>query len=256
MTSVEDPDLVENAVGVDTTSRLQTVWQVRVLPDVGANATCGDPDEQVPGWLDIIRPSAGRLTTEAIGVASPDDPCLIPPSGGYRGLENRTLSGRNSRGRRKVGTATFKWSRDNASVATGISAIEGDNTLTFDRAVWDSSRRFSPGDWVEITDDWREFSGAPGEIRRITTVVDSSRTITLDVALTRGDFPVDGIKELTPERHTRIKRWDQGGIVRDSDGNTYVDLDAGGRERADRSAVRRDFAHSRGRRGSDFHDRA
>ena len=30
VTYVEDPDLVENAVGVDTTSRLQTAWQVRV----------------------------------------------------------------------------------------------------------------------------------------------------------------------------------------------------------------------------------
>ena len=227
VTSVEDPDLVENAVGVDTTSRLQTVWQVRVLSNVGANATCGDPDEQVPGWLDIIRPSAGRLTTKAIGVASPDDPCLIPPSGGYRGLENR-LYRVEIHDAGKVGTATFKWSRDNASVATGISAIEGDKTLTVDRAVWDSVRRFSPGDWVEITDDWREFSRAPGEIRRIATVVDSSRAITLDAALTAGLFPVNGQNLTTPERHTRIKRWDQVGIVRDSDGNTYVDLDAAG----------------------------
>jgi hypothetical protein len=78
VTYVEDPDLVENAVGVDTTSRLQTAWQVRVLPDVGDNATCGTPDEQLSGWLDIIRPSAGRLTTKAVGVATPDDPCMIP----------------------------------------------------------------------------------------------------------------------------------------------------------------------------------
>jgi hypothetical protein len=225
VTSIEDPGLVENAVGVDTTSRLQTVWQVRVLPDVGANATCGDPDEQVPGWLDIIRPSAGRLTTAAVGVASPDDPCLIPPSGGYRGLENRTYRVEIHEGG-AVGKATFKWSRDNASVATGISRIEGDDTLTLERAVWDSSRRFSPGDWVEISDDWREFSGAPGEIRRIKTVVDASRTITLDVALTSGDF--GATDEELADRHTRIKRWDQGGIVRDSAGNTYVDLDASG----------------------------
>ncbi len=34
VTYVEDPNLVENAVGVDTTSRLQTAWQVRVLPNV------------------------------------------------------------------------------------------------------------------------------------------------------------------------------------------------------------------------------
>jgi hypothetical protein len=227
VTYVEDPDLVENAVGVDTTSRLQTAWQVRVLPNVGDNATCGTPDEQLAGWLDIIRPSAGRLTTKAVGVATPDDPCLIPPSGGYRGLENRLYRVEIHDGG-IVGKATFKWSRDNASVATGVNRIEGNLTLTVDRAVWDSVRRFSPGDWVEITDDWQEFSGAPGEIRRIASVVDADRTTTLDTALPNGLFPVDGQNLTAPERHTRIKRWDQTGIVRDSNGNTYVDLDSAG----------------------------
>ena len=33
------PDLVEKAVGVDTTTRLQTVWQVKLLSNIG-NATC------------------------------------------------------------------------------------------------------------------------------------------------------------------------------------------------------------------------
>jgi hypothetical protein len=231
VTYVEDPDLVENAVSVDTTSRLQTAWQVRVLANVGGNATCGTPDEQLLGWLDIIRPSAGRLTTKAVGVATPDDPCLIPPSGGYRGLENRLYRVEIHDGG-AVGNATFKWSRDNASVATGVNRIEGNQILTVDRVVWDSVRRFSPGDWVEITDDWQEFSGAPGEVRRIASgkkaVVDADRTITLDVALTDGLFPVDGQNLTIPERHTRIKRWDQTGIVRDSNGNTYVDLDSAG----------------------------
>lgn len=209
VTYVEDPNLVENAVGVDTTSRLQTAWQVRVLPNVGDGATCATPDEELDGWLDIIQPSAGRLTTKAVGVATPADPCLIPPSGGYRGLENRTYRVEIHDGG-AIGDATFKWSRDNASVVSGISAIENDITLTVDRAVWDSARRFSPGDWVEITDDWREFSLQPGEIRQIDSVEDSSRTITLKSSLTGGLFPVDGQNLTAPERHTRIKRWDQG----------------------------------------------
>jgi uncharacterized protein DUF6519/parallel beta helix pectate lyase-like protein len=225
VTSVENPDLVENAVGVDTTSRLQTVWQVRVLPNVGTAARCATPDDQLPGWLDIIAPSAGRLTTAAVGVATPDDPCQIAPSGGYRGLENRTYRVEiHDAG--AVGTATFKWSRDNASVATGISHIDADIILTVDRVAWDSERRFSGGDWVEITDDWREFSGQAGEIRRIKTVVDESRAITLDTALTSGLFGASD--EELAARHTRIKRWDQTGIVKDSAGNTFVDLDAVG----------------------------
>ncbi|KAF5409207.1 MAG: Right handed beta helix region [Candidatus Udaeobacter sp.] len=222
VTAVENPDLIENAVGVDTTSRLQTAWQVRVLPNVGDGATCATPDEQLKGWLDIIQPSAGRLTTKAVGVATSADPCLIPPSGGYRGLENRTYRVEiHDRG--EIGTATFKWSRENASVASGVSAIEGDLTLTANRAVWDSVRRFSPGDWVEIADDWREFTGEPGEIRQIDSVDDSSRTITLKTALTAGLFPVDGQNLTDPARHTRIKRWDQ-----DSSGPAVIEVPASG----------------------------
>jgi len=222
VTAVENPDLIENAVGVDTTSRLQTVWHVRLLSNVGDGATCATPDEELKGWLDIIRPSAGRLTTKAVGVATPADPCLIPPSGGYRGLENRTYRVEIHDGG-EIGTATFKWSRDNASVASGVSAIESDLILTVDRAVWDSVRRFNPGDLVEITDDWREFTGEAGEIRQIDSVDDSSRSITLKSALTAGLFPVDGQNLTAPERHTRIKRWDQ-----DSGGPAVIEVPASG----------------------------
>ncbi len=222
LTAVENPNLIENAVGVDTTSRLQTAWQVRLLPNVGDGVTCATPDEQLEGWLDIIQPSAGRLTTKAVGVATPADPCLIPPSGGYRGLENRTYRVEIHDGG-AIGAATFKWSRDNASVASGVSAIENDITLTVDRAVWDSVRRFSPGDWVEITDDWREFSLQPGEMRQIDSVEDSSRTITLKSALTAGLFPVNGQNLTDPERHTRIKRWDQ-----DPGGPAVIEVPASG----------------------------
>ena len=38
---LEDPTLVDKAVGVDTTGRLQTVWQVKLLPlDSGTSVTC------------------------------------------------------------------------------------------------------------------------------------------------------------------------------------------------------------------------
>ena len=50
LTYLEQPDLVEIAVGVDATSRRQTAWQVRVAPiDAGANAACDSPDQDIPG---------------------------------------------------------------------------------------------------------------------------------------------------------------------------------------------------------------
>lgn len=50
VTRLERPDLVESAVAVEFSSRMQTVWQVRVLAgDAGSAATCGTPDASVPG---------------------------------------------------------------------------------------------------------------------------------------------------------------------------------------------------------------
>ena len=89
LTHVQEPDLVEKAVGVDTATRVQVVWQVKVLPNLPPGSTCDTPDENIPGWLDIIQPSAGRLTTAAVGVPASDDPCIIAPAGGFRGTENR-----------------------------------------------------------------------------------------------------------------------------------------------------------------------
>src|SRR5712692_3473915 len=83
VTYLEDPALVEVALGVDTTTREQTVWQVRVLANVGAGVACDTPDSGLTGWSAIIAPSAGRLTTAAVGVPADDDPCLTPPSGGF-----------------------------------------------------------------------------------------------------------------------------------------------------------------------------
>src|SRR5262249_15254852 len=89
VTHVAQPDLVEIAVGVETSSRVQTVWQVRVLAQDADDADCATPDSGVPGWLDLIAPSTGRLSTGTYDVSAVPDPCELPPTGGYRGLENQ-----------------------------------------------------------------------------------------------------------------------------------------------------------------------
>src|SRR6266487_2013462 len=141
VTYLEVPDIIEKAVGVDTTTRLQTVWQVRVLANVGANVACDTP---IQAWNDLIAPSDGRLSTDAVGVASVDDPCVIPPSGGYRGLENRLYRVEIHDGG-AVGKGTFKWSRDNACVGTSVTAITSLDKLTVERVGRDNTLRFSVG---------------------------------------------------------------------------------------------------------------
>ena len=227
VTYLENPDLNETAVGVDTTTRVQTAWQVRVLGNIGTNVACDTPDEEVPGWSDIIKSSDGRLSTDAVGVATSGDPCVIPPSGGYRGLENRLYRVEIHDGG-GVGKATFKWSRDNASIATSVTAITSLDKLTVARVGRDNTLRFNVGDWIEITDDWLELAQQPGLIRQIKNVEDATQIITLTSALPAGTFPDDGQGNLDPSRHTRIKRWDQNRSVFDTNGNLLVDLDAPG----------------------------
>src|SRR5206468_10563378 len=113
----------------------------------------------------------------------------------------------------------FKWSRDNASIATRVTAITALDKLVVARVGRDNTLRFSVGDWIEITDDWLEFAQQPGLMRRIKDVEDTTQTITLTAALPAGTFPTDGQGNTDLERHTRITRWDQNGKVFDTDNN-------------------------------------
>ena len=233
LTAIEDPSLIEKALGVDTTTRLQTVWQARVLPNVGEAVTCATDLEDVPGFLAAEPPAAGRLTTGSADVATDPDPCLVPPSGGYKGLENQLYRVEIHTGGDLAGAdrATFKWSRDNGTVASRVTEIPAPDRLVVESVGRDDLLRFSDGDWVEITDDHRELAGLPGELRRIQTgggVDDATRTIRLAAPLPGGAFPVDAQGHTTPGRNTRIRRWDQHGRVLDADGNLVVDLDASG----------------------------
>jgi nitrous oxidase accessory protein NosD len=234
VTHLQRPDLVEKAVGVDTTTRAQTVWQVRLLEGIDADIGCTSPDTDLDTvWDDIIRPSAGRLYSQPSGVSADDDPCELPPSGGYRGLENQLYRIEIHHGG-GVGNATFKWSRDNASVAASVVEVVTDSKLKLASLGRDALLRFNTGDWVEIIDDWRELSGKAGNPAqrfgemRLITVDDATQTISFSPPLPADLIPT-GLNENTLAlRHLRVIRWDQKGVVRDSNNNILADLNVAG----------------------------
>lgn len=221
LTAVKDPRLLERALGgADTATRSQTAWQVKILPDVGAGAACGS---QSAKWDALIAPSPARLTTDTIDVEDPADPCLIPPGGGYRGLENHFYRVEIHSGG-ALGAANFKWSRDNGSVAARIESIEPGNRVRVRSIGRDSNLRFEIGNWVEITNDRRELSGESGDMRRIVDI-SGTEEIELNAALSADLEPV--APDTTGSGNLRIFRWDQGGKVRFADGSLHVDLDSG-----------------------------
>jgi len=233
VTHLEQPNLVESAVAVETSSRIQVVWQVRVLADDADTATtCGAPDETIPGWSTVIAPSTGVLTTGAFEFAPTDDPCDLPPTGGYRGLENQLYRVEIQDPGQPGDTATFKWSRENASVGSRVASMVSGTVLELETLGRDDVLRINTGDWVEITDDVREFSQAAGEMRRVT-VDDATLRIAFEPTLPAAMLPASFPNSTHPKtRNLRVRRWDQKGAVfrTDSSGTPVQvqDLDAAG----------------------------
>lgn len=223
VTAIQDPRIREIALGgPDTATRLQTIWQVKALIDVG-DVDC--PDD-IAAWDDLVAPSTGRLTSSTDAAPPGDDPCVIDPSGGYRGVENRLY-------RIEVHTAgaatdppaaappKFKWSRYNASIAAGVEAMSaGRDELTFATLGRDQVLRFNIGNWIEVLDDHVEYDvAAAGHMAVITAIDEANRIVTIDPPVP----PAMNIDPTDPLRHTRAVRWDQQLGV---DANGLLDVDS------------------------------
>jgi hypothetical protein len=239
VTYLEDPGLVDKAVGVDTTGRLQTVWQVKLF-DL-ANSPGASCNSSISGWPP---PSSAGLLTTGTAPSAPSGPCCLTSGAAYTGMENQfyrveihqpgtPISAVTAPSPLPAGTATFKWSRDNASVMTAVTSIanvqnsEGNpaSQLAVQSLGRDQVLGFAPGNWIEILDDSLEFSGLPGELHQIDSIDFSARTIIL--ASTLGAHFTPGDTDAT--LHTRIQRWDQSGTVFEMDGATvWWDLDTQG----------------------------
>jgi hypothetical protein len=248
VTYLEDPHLIDTAVNIDTTGRLQTVWQVKLL-DLGNPSTTPDCSTDIPAFDALAAPPAGRLTSGLVTNAA-GGPCCLAPNTGYTGQENQlyrveihtggTPSAPPAAGfptPLPAGVPTFKWSRDNASVQTSVSAISTVTTssgsvsqLTVASLGRDQVLGFAVNDWIEITDDAYELTNQPGEIYQITGVTLAANTLTLSAAVS-GHFPLTN-GQTDPNLHTRITRWDQSGQVysTDTSGNLtpWYDLGASG----------------------------
>ncbi len=201
ITALEDPDIREVALGgPDTATRTKLVWQVKLLRIADQRATCSSLRE----WTQATAGSTGRLSARAQPASAVgDDPCLVEPGAGYQRLENQLYRVEIHTGG-ALGTARFKWSRDNGSIVTAWLAQEG-NDVTVASAGHDRILGFQSGDWVELIDDTRELIGIPGTLVRLTAVEGQTLTIAppadSEIAIDRADFPL----------RPRIRRWNTTG---------------------------------------------
>lgn len=204
ITALDDPDIREVALGgPDTTTRVQTVWQVRVWNAGEVEGGCGTDFE---GLADELAPSSGLLSAATVEPPDTTEPCEIPPTAGYRGRENQLYRVEVHRPG-PVGDMTFKWSRDNGSIVTRVTAVDAAAAeLTVADLGRDAVRGFAPGLWVELIDDDRELAGDPGELVRVLSVDPVRRRLTVE--------DPGGVLAAQPDPATtllKLRRWDHVG---------------------------------------------
>jgi hypothetical protein len=263
ITALDDPRVREVALGgPDTSTRIKTVWQVRVLPVAQADTTArqaelqkkrdqiqkklddltaagGNPQDiaslqsdlakidaqlaQLAGafgcdasfneWDALVADVDRRLNARTQPPQDASGPCVVPPTAGYRRLENQLYRVEIHNGG-AIGTATFKWSRDNGSVVTSIETISGKDVTVHDLGP-DDVLGFASGQWVEISDDSNELDGRDGQLVQIDSVNASLRRITLTSAPTPLASGGDGVDS---SRHPKLRRWDQSGTTATGNG--------------------------------------
>ncbi|HEY3057554.1 MAG TPA: DUF6519 domain-containing protein [Chloroflexota bacterium] len=186
VSALEQPDLLEVALGgPDTTTRTQTIWQVKLelVGSVTANVTRSTFGDD---WLPADVASTGRLRARSEPSPQSNSVCLVPPGAGFRRLENqlyRVEIHTPTAGDGQPGP-TFKWSRENASVATRLEHVQvvarqgGEDTLlTVSDAGRDDTRGFTPGNWVELIDERRLLANRPGIMVQLSGVSGSRLTV-------------------------------------------------------------------------------
>ena len=197
ITPIDDPSLLEKALGgPDTSGRTKAIWQVVLKGQSDPSVTCATAVLDQPPTHD------GVLSAQTVPSAAARD-CTLPPLAGYQGLENQLYRVEVHVGG-TAGTATFKWSRENGSVVTGIIATPQSGTLgqTFNvQSVGaDQTLGFADNQWVELTDDSYELGGKVGILALIQHVDAGKQQITLTL-------PPAGIIDLA--KNPKVRRWDQ-----------------------------------------------
>jgi len=173
------------------------------IASLSGSPSCGSPFKE---WDDLTADPDRRLNARTQPAAPASGPCVVPPTSGYRRLENQLYRVEvHSPG--AAGTATFKWSRDNGSVVTAIEKMSGKEITVHDLGP-DDVLGFASGQWVEISDDRLELNGLPGQLAQIDAVSSSLRRITLKVAPTPLSGGADGVDRTL---HPKLRRWDQSG---------------------------------------------
>ncbi len=197
ITWIENDRIREVALGgPDTCTRSQVVWQVKAISvDTIDQPSCD-------ALISLVPTSDAKMAVRLDPGLAIKDPCVLPPDSKYRGAENQLYRieihiGGNIEDKDQP---TFKWSRDNGSIATQWLSTEGNDLIV------GSSRGFTEEIWVELSDDWRDRNNNPGSLVKIAKV-EGDRLSVDPVSITDPAATVWSSDLSNP----KVRRWDQAG---------------------------------------------
>jgi len=182
------------AAATDTTTQINVLKQLQPVDDQLARLTRLSLLPVHETLLsELVRISNASLAARVDPGAKTEDVCVTPPDSKYRGAENQLYRVEIHRGG-LAGEATFKWSRDNGSVATAWLGSQGSDLQVA------SARGFAAGNWVELTDDTAELLGKPGTLVQLVKV--DGDTLSVDPA-----SPLPPLSNFPT--NSKVRRWDQ-----------------------------------------------
>lgn len=231
ITALEDSGIREVALGgPDTATRAKVVWQLKVTdkqPDGKSDLPATlSRDDVFKTWFDWPKAWNAQAACQLKVRLQPDqastDPCILPPTSAYRGQENQLYRVEiHAGGTLKDNQPTFKWSRDNGSIAAAWLGVNEDGGLIVSNVYG-----FAAGQWIEITSDADDLLAQPGKFNQIVKVEGDALYLA----------SAEAFDEKTPKK---IRRWDQqeteeihlkDGAVPISEGITetdWIDLENG-----------------------------
>ena len=229
ITYIEDDSIREKALnGPDTCTRAKVMWQVKALsvPEPedtqDIDSICAEPLKNLKALSDA------NLAARVDPGHRSDDACTQSPDSKYRGAENQLYRVEIHEGS-ATGTPTFKWSRNNASVAAAWLGTSGNDLQV------GSSRGFEAGAWVEISNELLELHNLPGILVKLAKV--EGDTLTVDAASVPAPDALAWSDQLLVPK---VRLWDhrenetvelQNGAMRVKDGPVadpnWIDLEDG-----------------------------
>jgi len=189
----EDKELVDPAVGLETTTRLKTEWKLRYkeIPKAGTDK-----------WKEAFE--GGRwpeVSAKELPSGLGEDNWWWPLSTGKMKLSSREVSAKDSRLYRieihDGGPAVrFKWSRDNASVCAEVQAEEDGSYRLANNSV-PIQEAFKDAAWIELCSP--EEAGV---------LLDMKKAAFAEGLLKPGSEYVEALSNFKGAKKTIIRRWD------------------------------------------------